>query len=166
MVGMRLRGEHVTGLNVDEVRTEAAPSADGPAELPRLSIHTIAGLTLDAQSLEGKVVVVEMWATWCPPCLSTMKWLNTLEERYGDRVEVIAIAVDSPAEAVQKLAADLKPNYRILQGTPEVIARFGEIAAVPKLFIFDREGKRAQTFYGAPPDLHEKIATAVGTLLR
>lgn len=166
MVEMRLRGEHVAGLDVNDVRTEVTLTADGPAALPALTVNGITGGTLDTASLRGKVVVVEMWATWCPPCLSTMKWLNTLQAKYGDRVAVIAIAVDSPADAVQKLAADLKPNYRIVQGTPEVIAQFGEIAAVPKLFVFDREGKRSQTLYGAPPDLHEKIATAVGNLLR
>jgi thiol-disulfide isomerase/thioredoxin len=166
MVEMRLRGEHVAGLDVSDVRTEVKLTADGPVDLPAIAVDAVTGGRLDTASLRGKVVVVEMWATWCPPCLSTMTWLNTLQTKYGDRVAVIAIAVDSPADAVQKLAADLKPNYRIVQGTPEVIAQFGEIAAVPKLFVFDRELKRAQTFYGAPADLHERIATAVSTLLR
>ena len=166
MVEMRLRGEHVAGLNVDDVRTEAKLTADGPVELPSMAVDAITGGRLDTASLRGKVVVVEMWATWCPPCLSTMKWLNTLQAKFGDRVAVIAIAVDSPPEAVRKLAADLKPNYQIVQGTPELVAHFGEIAAVPKLFVFDKDMKRAQTFYGAPPDLHERIATAVDRLLR
>ena len=166
MVEMRLRGEQVVGLDIAEVRAEAAHSADGPAHLPPLSVETIGGAALDPASLEGKVVVVEMWATWCPPCLSTMKWLNTLQKQYSDRVVVIAVAVDSPTADVKKLVGDLQPNYHVVQGAPEVIARFGEIAAVPKLFIFDRTGKRARTFYGAPPDLHEKIAAAVDTLLR
>jgi thiol-disulfide isomerase/thioredoxin len=166
MVEMRLRGEHVAGLDVNDVRTEATLTADGPAALPAISAEGITGGRLDTAALRGKVVVVEMWATWCPPCLSTMKWLNTLQGKYGDRVEVIAIAVDSPADAVQKLAADLKPRYRIVQGTPEVIAQFGEIAAVPKLFIFDRSGQRSQTFYGAPPNLHQRIAAAVDRALR
>ena len=95
-----------------------------------------------------------------------MKWLNTLQQTYGDRVAVVAIAVDSPADQVQKMAADLKPTYVIVQGTPEIVAQFGEIAAVPKLFVFDKGMQRSQTFYGAPPDLHEKIAAAVDTLIR
>lgn len=164
MVAMRLRGEHVAGLNVDDVRTEVKITADGPAELPLLTSDIVTGGKLDTSALAGKVVVVEMWATWCPPCLSTMKWLNTLQQRYGDGVAVVAIAVDSPPAAVQKMAADLNPNYRIVQGTPEIVAQFGEVAAVPKLFIFGKDGKRVQTFYGAPPDLHEKIGAAVEKL--
>ena len=165
MVQMRLKGVSVAGLNVDDVRTEA-PSTDGPATLPTLSITTVAGTQLDTASLSGKVVVVEMWATWCPPCRSTLAWLNTLKARYGDRVEVIAIAVDSPVGDVQKMTGDIGATYHVVQGAPEVIAQFGEIAAVPKLFLFDRNLKRAQTFYGAPPDLHEKIGEAVDRLIR
>jgi thiol-disulfide isomerase/thioredoxin len=166
MVEMRLRGEHVAGLDVNDVRSEAKLTADGPAALPPLAADTVTGTRLDAHALAGKVVVVEMWATWCPPCLSTMKWLNTLQQQYGDRIAVVAIAVDSPADQVQKMAADLKPTYYIMQGTPEIVAQFGEVAAVPKLFIFDKGMRRSQTFYGAPPDLHQKIRAAVDALIR
>jgi thiol-disulfide isomerase/thioredoxin len=165
MVDMRLKGANVAGLNVDDVRTEATP-ADGPPALPALPLTTVGGTPLDMASLSGKVVVVEMWATWCPPCRSTLAWLNTLKARYGDKIEVVAIAVDSPLANVEKMTADIGAKYHVVQGTPEVIAQFGEVAAVPKLFLFDRQAKRAQTFYGAPPDLHEKIGAAVDRLLR
>jgi thiol-disulfide isomerase/thioredoxin len=124
------------------------------------------GSTIESASLEGKVVVVEMWATWCPPCRSTLAWMNTLKDRYGDRVAVVAIAVDSAEKEVAAMTAEVKANYHVVQGTPEVIARFGEIAAVPKLFVFDRGLRRTHTFYGAPPDLHERIAAAIDGLLR
>ena len=164
MTEMRLKGEQVAGLDVAEVRAEAVPS-DGPSTFPELPLRSIGGASLDSKALAGKVVVVEMWATWCPPCRSTMAWLNTLQAKHGDRLAVIAIAVDSPAAEVLKMSAQLKPSYHIVQGTPEIIASFGEVAAVPKLFVFDRSGKRIQTFYGAPPDLHQKIDAAVAGAL-
>jgi thiol-disulfide isomerase/thioredoxin len=167
MVEKRLRGEQVAGLDVDDVNTASSGlSGDGPTELPTVAAPTVNGGTLDRKSLDGKVVVVEMWATWCPPCKSTVSWLNTLQAKYGDRLAVIAIAVDSPVADVQKMAGEIRPAYHVVQGTPEIIALFGEIAAVPKLFIFDRQNKRAHTFYGAPPDLHQKIDAAVGALVR
>ena len=165
IVQMRLKGAHVAGLDVADVRTEAT-SADGPAALPPVTLATIDGRTIDSASLEGKVVVVEMWATWCPPCRSTLAWLNTLKDRYGDRVAVVAIAVDSAGKEVAAMTADVKANYHVVQGTPELIARFGEIAAVPKLFVFDRGLRRTHAFYGAPPDLHEKIGAAIDGLLK
>lgn len=164
-VERRLEGERIAGLNVDEVRTESADSADGPPAMPPIELPTIAGGRLTPAALEGKVVVVEMWATWCPPCRSTMAWLNSLEKKYGDRVEVIAVAVDSPEADVRKMAADIAAGYHIVQGTPEIITPFGDVAAVPKLFVFDKSGRRVQTFYGAPPDLHQKIEATVDALL-
>jgi thiol-disulfide isomerase/thioredoxin len=164
MVQMRLRGEAVAGLSVDEVKTEAI-SADGPAVFPEIAVDPLTGPRLDIAALAGKVVVVEMWATWCPPCMSTMTWLDIFQKEYSDRVAVVAIAVDSPADAVTKAASELGPSYRIIQGTPEIISKFGDIAAVPKVFVFDRQLKRTHTFYGAPPDLHEKIEKAVKSLI-
>jgi thiol-disulfide isomerase/thioredoxin len=166
MVEMRLQGEQVAGLDVAEVRTAATSSEDGPPALPPLSATTVTGGSLDSKTLDGKVVVVELWATWCPPCRSTMGWLNTLQAKYENRIAIIAVAVDSPIADVQRMTAELKPAYDIVQGTPELISAFGDVAAVPKLFVFDRALQRTHTFYGAPPDLHQKIEAAVERLLK
>ena len=163
---MRLKGERVTGLTLDEVTTPAADAADGPPSIPAIELPTIAGTALPPGALSGKIVVVEMWATWCPPCRSTMAWLNSLEAKYGDRIEVIAIAVDSAEADVRRMASDLKATYHIVEGTPEIISGFGDVAAVPKLFVFDRTGVRVQTFYGAPPDLHHRIEVTVEKVLK
>ena len=159
-VTRRLAGEKVTGLDVADVTSGADPG-DGPPTLPSIALKDIDGRAIDAAALADRPVVVEMWATWCPPCRSTMAWLNTLQKQYGNRATVIAIAVDSKAEDVQKIAATLKPNYRIVMGTPDVIKAFGAVAAVPKLIVFDKQGRRSQVLYGAPPDLHKQIEAAV-----
>jgi hypothetical protein len=90
-----------------------------------------------------------------------MGWLSTLQKKYGNRATVIAIAVDSDAGEVRKVVAALKPNYHIVFGTADVIKAFGAVAAVPKLIVFNRQGRRAQVLYGAPPDLHQQIEAAV-----
>jgi thiol-disulfide isomerase/thioredoxin len=159
-VSRRLAGENVAGLDVADVTTGADP-ADGPPMLPSIALKDIAGRAIDPGALAKGPVVIEMWATWCPPCRSTMAWLNTLQKKYGDRATVIAIAVDSKADDVRKVAAALKPRYRIVMGTPEVIKAFGAVAAVPKLIVFDKQGRRSKVLYGAPPDLHEQIEAAV-----
>jgi thiol-disulfide isomerase/thioredoxin len=164
-VTRRLSGEKVTGLDVADVTT-AADASEGPTTMPSIALADISGHALDPGSLANRPVVIEMWATWCPPCRSTLAWLKTAQKKYGDRVAVIAIAVDSKPEDVQKLAATLKPGYRIVMGTPEVIKAFGAVAAVPKVMIFDRAGRRARVIYGAPPDLHAQIESAVKSASR
>lgn len=156
----RLAGDAVAGLDVVDVVTEVDAS-EGTATLPALPLKDIAGSTIDPARLKNRPVIVEMWATWCPPCRSTMAWLPSLQKKYGDRATVLAIAVDSKLEDVRKMAGSLKPNYPIVMGTPEVIKAFGAVAAVPKLIVYDAQGRRSNVLYGAPPDLHQRIEAAV-----
>ena len=156
----RLSGERVNGLDVADVATEADASEGAPM-LPTLPLKDISGATIDASRLSNRPVIVEMWATWCPPCRSTMAWLPSLQKKYGDRATVVAIAVDSQLDDVRKMAGSFKPNYPIVMGTPEVIKAFGAVAAVPKLIVYDAQGRRSKVLYGAPPDLHDQIDAAV-----
>ena len=156
----RLAGEAVAGLNVADVATEADASEGAPT-LPTLPLKDISGAAIDPARLANRPVIVEMWATWCPPCRSTMAWLPSLQKKYGDRATVLAIAVDSKLDEVTKMAGSFQPNYPIVMGTPEVIKAFGAVAAVPKLIIYDARGRRAKVLYGAPPDLHQQIEAAV-----
>ena len=161
-VQRRLTNERVAGLNPDDVRGAAE---DGPSALPSVATVTLSGRALKLDGLGGKVVVVEIWATWCPPCRSTLAWLDQLQRQHADRLSVIAIAVDSPEADVRRMMEELKPSYDVVIGTPELLAPFGAVAAVPKMFVFDRSGKRAQVFHGAPPDQHEKVERIVRKLL-
>ena len=90
-----------------------------------------------------------------------MAWLPSLQKKYGQRATVIAIAVDSKLDDVRKMAESFKPNYPIVFGTPEVIKAFGAVAAVPKLIVYDAQGRRSSVLYGAPPDLHQQIEAAL-----
>ena len=73
-----------------------ADASDGAATLPSLDAYeTSRARPSIPLGLSNRPVVVEMWATWCPPCRSTMAWLPSLQKKYGDRATVIAIAVDS-----------------------------------------------------------------------
>jgi thiol-disulfide isomerase/thioredoxin len=164
-VARRLAGEKVAGLDVADVATEAA-AAEGARTLPAIPLKDISGAAIDPARLSNRPVIVEMWATWCPPCRSTMAWLPSLQKKYGDRAIVLAIAVDSKPDDVRKMAGSFKPNYPIVMGTPEVIKAFGAVAAVPKLIIYDARGRRSTVLYGAPPDLHQQIEAAVKKAIR
>lgn len=158
-VDRRLKGERVEGFDTADV-TGAAD--DGPAVLPDLPATDFAGKRI--ADIKGRVVLVEMWATWCPPCLSTMRWMNELQKTHGDRVTIVAVAVDSAEADVRKVMADINPAYHIVVGSPDLLKSLGSVAAVPKLFIFDGNGKRSEVMYGAAPDLHQRIQAAVEKL--
>ena len=151
----------------ESARAQAAPAQTAAlAELPDLTITDLDGRPLTRADLAGRPVLVEFWATWCPPCRSTLGWLGDLKRRHGDRLAVVAIAVQSEEPEVRKVVADLKLPIVWAIGTPELGRAFGDVSAVPTLFLFGADGRTAAAYYGAPPTLHADAEAAVAVLLR
>jgi thiol-disulfide isomerase/thioredoxin len=136
------------------------------ASLPAFTLQNLKGDRVESASLAGQVVLVEFWATWCVPCRSTLGWLGEVERRYGDKVTVIAMALDSEEAEVRKLVESLNLPVHTTMGKEEVVASFGTVTSVPTMFVFDRQGKTASVFYGAPKDLHKRVGSLIETLVR
>lgn len=149
----------------DAARAEASPAkTEGIAALPSVTITDLDGRTLTRADLAGRPVLVELWATWCPPCRGTLSWLGELKKRHGDKLAIVAIAVESPEADVRKLATELGLPLVWTMGTPEVVRAFGDVSAVPTLLLFDAEGRAAGAFYGAPPGLHAEAEAKLAAL--
>lgn len=147
-------------------RAQSAPVKDGGiATLPAFSIRDLDGKPLDSRDLSGRVVLVEIWATWCPPCRSTLGWLGELKRRYGDRLAIVAFAVESEEAKVRKLVDELRLPLTWAIGTPELMRAFGDVSAVPTLLLFDGAGRTAASFYGAPPSLHGEAEAKLAALI-
>jgi thiol-disulfide isomerase/thioredoxin len=151
----------------DVARAEAAPaSMDEIAKLPAVTLTDLDGKSLTPKDLAGRIVLVELWATWCPPCRGTLSWLGELKKRHGDRIAVVTIAVESEEADVRKLAGELGLPFTWVMGKPEIVRAFGDVSAVPTLLVFDREGRTAGAFYGAPPTLHAEAEAKLASLVR
>jgi thiol-disulfide isomerase/thioredoxin len=153
----------------DIVKKEHAESPDAFREitqLPKLQISDLAGRPIDARDLEGKPVVVEFWATWCLPCRSTLDWLAALKSRYGERLAVVALAVESPDDAVRSMAGTRSQEIRWAIPDGPTAQSFGNITAVPTMFVFDKSGRQVKVIYGAPPDLHEQVSRILDRIAR
>jgi thiol-disulfide isomerase/thioredoxin len=138
-----------------EARAQAAPSkAAELAEMPGFTLTDLDGYPLSRESLAGRPVLVEFWATWCPPCRSTLRWLGDVRKRYGDRVAVVAIAVESDEGDVRQLSGELALPIHFAMGQPQLVRSFGDLGAVPTLFLFGADGRTSAVFYGATPTLH------------
>lgn len=162
MIDQLLQGERELAA---EGRTKTAEEAD-IATLPALKIRDVEGQEIDLSSFAGKVVIVEFWATWCPPCLTTLTWLGELERRSPDKVVVLAVAIESEESQVLRLAKELGVPVNYAMATPEFVAPFGTLGSVPRMFVFDTHGKTSGIFYGAIPDLHKTVGKLIDSLAK
>ena len=152
--------------------TQAARAAGTSTEqaielgaLPKFKMRDLQGRIVDPATLAGKVVIVEFWATWCLPCHATLQWLKELQRQHGDKVEVVAIAIQSEEADVRSLIKPMNLPFHVVMGGPDLATVFGDINSVPTMFIFNSTGKTADIIYGAPPELHERVGRAINSLL-
>ena len=169
----RLRADLTRVINLllagrrDAARAAAQPAEGGDlAALPEVTFTGLDGRRLTRRELLGHVVAVEFWATWCVPCRDSLAALGELKQRYGDRLTVVTVAVQSDADAVRRLAAELRLPFVWALGTPDLVRALGDVSAVPTLLVFDRDGRAAASFFGAPPTLHRDVETRLAALLR
>ena len=149
--------------NMAAAGAEAASAVDTPvAALPSFAHTDLDGRPVTADDLEGKAVLVEFWATWCPPCRGTLAWLGELQRRHAGKLVVLAAAIESDEADVRRIRDELGLELRVAMGTPEMARAFGDLSALPTLFVFDREGRTLGSFFGAPPGLHAEVEQALG----
>jgi thiol-disulfide isomerase/thioredoxin len=144
-----------------------APAASQEiAALPQVRLSDLSGKPLKPEELFGRVVLVEFWATWCAPCRSTLEWLGELKRKHGDNIAILALAVESPEDQIRSTANSLSPGLHWAITDATTAQSFGDITAVPTLFLFDRSGKTSRILYGAPPDLHGEVEKTLDLLLK
>jgi len=161
MIDLILAGKK--GIVTREHATTTAPQEI--TALPQVKLTDLSGKPLTADQLSGRVVLVEFWATWCPPCRSTLEWLGELKRKHGDNIAIVALAVESPEDQIRSTANSLSPGLRWAITDAPTAQSFGDITAVPTLFLFDRSGRTSRILYGAPPDLHAEVEKTLGSLL-
>jgi cytochrome c biogenesis protein CcmG/thiol:disulfide interchange protein DsbE len=109
----------------------------------------IGGTPVSLSSLRGKVVLVNFWATWCPPCREEIPDLVALQARYKDELQIVGISQDSGSAAdVARFAREHGMNYPTVMSTPDIERLFPNVYALPTTFVIDREGRLAQKHVG------------------
>ena len=150
---------------VDREHKDSTPTRE-LTKLPAFKATDLSGHPLTSDQLAGRVVLVEFWATWCPPCRSTLQWLGDLKKKYGDKLVVVALAVESPEDKIRSTVATLSPDLHWAITDAPTAQAFGDITSVPTLFLFDQSGKSAKVLYGAPPDLHQQAEKTLDALMK
>lgn len=120
-----------------------------PAPVGAISMKDLDGRTISSADFSGKVVIVNYWATWCPPCRAEIPDLIALQNTYKDRLLIIGVSDDDdPPETVKAWAAAHNMNYPVVMNTPELRKTFAGVSALPTSFIIDRQSRIAMRHVG------------------
>jgi|ERR1039458_6989393 peroxiredoxin len=105
------------------------------------TLTDLQGKTWSLRQLKGKVVLVNFWATWCPPCRKEMPDLNTLYQRFKDQGFVILAISDEEADKVKPFIAERNISYPVMLDPGRKVNELFQVEGIPKSFVYDREGK-------------------------
>ncbi len=119
---------------------------------PDFALKDLSGKTVHLSDYRGKAVVLNFWATWCPPCVEEIPTFVAMQNQYGPQgLEVVGIAMDDDASpsSIGRFAREEKVNYTLLIGSDAVADAYGGIDALPTTFYIDREGRMMERVFGA-----------------
>lgn len=123
--------------------------AKNPEKAPPFLLRDISGKIVSTADWKGKVVILNFWATWCPPCREEIPELVQLQAKYKDKLEIVGVSEDDDdLEKVEKFAQQHGMNYPIVMATPELIADYGGVPALPTSFLIDPQGRVMQKHTG------------------
>lgn len=146
--------------------TPAAPVRNAPAPQPVLTtlpanvleseLKALNGAPIKLSNYGGKVLLVNLWATWCTPCrVETPELVDLYKENRARGLEIVGLSTENPedsAEKVRQFVQDFEVNYRIGWATPEVaITLMQGRDAIPQSFVIGRDGRVIKRFVGFNP---------------
>src|ERR1700735_3279707 len=127
--------------------------ASNPQAVPPFLVRDINGGVVSTAEWHGKVVLLNFWATWCPPCREEIPELIELQARYKDRLQVIGISMDDPedADGVKRFTEKEGVNYPIVMVSREILMEYGGVPALPTSFVVNTDSKIVQKHVGLYP---------------
>ncbi len=136
--------------------------------VPDFRLPSLAGGATDLGSLRGRVVLVNFWATWCPPCVEEMPSLERLHRTLGpEGLVVVGISEDADEKAARDFAERLGLTFPILRDPEAQTAAAYRATGYPETFVIGRDGTLLRTFVGpAEWDTPEALGYFRGLLPR
>lgn len=143
----------LAGMTV--IGTASCMSGDAPARdgepAPAYAAVELGGDSLSLADLRGQPVLLNVWATWCPPCREEMPALEAVHQELGpEGLRVVAVSIDARGDdaAVREFLKENRISFTILRDSDDTITRTFQMIGVPETFLIDREGRLVKRWRG------------------
>jgi cytochrome c biogenesis protein CcmG/thiol:disulfide interchange protein DsbE len=120
---------------------------------PDFALKSSDGKTVKLSDYKGKVIIIDFWATWCPPCRKGIPDLISIQNDYKNDVVIIGISLDGE-KTIKDVPGFIKTygiNYTIVYGDDKVVAAYGGIEGIPTAFVVDKKGNVVDKHVGLVP---------------
>ena len=154
----------VGAINAAELK-----AVEAEVTTPSLKLESLKGKELDLKDYEGKVVLVQFWATYCTPCRKEMPSMNNLIKKLEESktpFEILAVNMGETKEEVQKFVDEVKPEFTILMDEKGENVQAWNVFAAPSNFVIGPKGKIRYTLYGGVDWDADEIITTIQKLAK
>jgi len=134
---------------------------------PDFTLTSIDGNRVSLAEHRGKVVLLDFWATWCPPCRAAIPHVVELQNQYrADGFAVVGMNMDQDSEDLTAFLQRNTVNYPIVRVTEDVRMAYGGVSSIPIAFLIDRQGRIRQKYLGYDKRIAEDMEQTLQALLR
>jgi thiol-disulfide isomerase/thioredoxin len=137
--------------------------ASNPQPAPPFLLNDLNGNVVSTAQWPGKVVMLNFWATWCPPCREEIPILVDLQKKYKDDLLVVGVSVDDGEMAeVKAFVKVYQINYPVVMWSRELVDEYGGVPALPTTFLINKQGRIVQKHEGLySPDVYDTEVRAL-----
>jgi thiol-disulfide isomerase/thioredoxin len=163
---MRLRILSISLLAVLPALAFGAAKPSGPTTAPAFTLPARGG-TACLDSLRGRVVLVDFWASWCQPCRRSFAWMNTMIERYGRKgLSIVAVNLDKDRDAADRFLATNPASFTVAFDPAGKTAEAFHVSAMPMSFLVSRDGVILHSKAGFDPRKTGPLETMIEEKLK
>jgi len=145
----------------------AAPAALPGEPAPALSLPDASGRTVALESLRGKVVYVDFWASWCGPCKRSFPWMNEMAQKYGAKgLAIVAVNLDRKRDDADRFLRATPAEFTVVFDPTGSVPAAWQVKGMPSSYLVDASGKVLMVESGfrddRKVDVEERIRAALG----